>query len=100
MVNADFMSRLPLINPSNDESRIRIYLYLTELIHSPATAKEIKQYSKHDPIIAKVIQYIQNGWPSKVEGQFQPYVRCKYELSIEKSMFALGKSSCNTSSVT
>ena len=41
MVNADFMSRLPLINPSNDESRISNYLYLTELIHSPATAKEI-----------------------------------------------------------
>ena len=56
--NADFMSRLPSIDPNNDESRISNYMYLTGLIHSPVTAKEIKQYSKCDPIIAKVIQYI------------------------------------------
>ena len=38
----------------NDESRISNYVYLTELIHSPMTAKEIEQYSKCDPILVKV----------------------------------------------
>ena len=74
----------------NNGSRINNYVYLTELIPSPVTAKEIEQYSKHDPIIVKVIQYIQNGWPSKVEEQFKPYVRCKYELSIENSSLHWG----------
>ena len=83
--NADFMSCFPSTDPNNDESRIRNYVYLPELIQSPMTAKEIEQYSKHDLIIVKVIQYIQNGWPSKVEEQFKPYVRRKYELSIENS---------------
>ena len=54
------------------------------------TAKEIEQYSKHDLIIVKVIQYIQNGWPSKVQEQFKPYVRRKYELSIENSSLHWG----------
>ena len=87
--NADFMSCFPLTDPNNG-SRINNYVYLTELIPSPVTAKEIEQYSKHDPIIVKVIQYIQNGWPSKVEEQFKPYVRCKYELSIENSSLHWG----------
>ena len=43
--NADFMSCFPTTDPNNDESRISNYAYLTELIHSPMTAKEIKQYS-------------------------------------------------------
>ena len=83
--NADFMSRFPSTDPNNDESRMSNYVYLTELIHSPVTAKEIEKYSKRDSIIVKVIQYVQNDWPSKVEEQFKPYVRRKYELSLENS---------------
>ena len=83
--NANFMSCFPSTDPNNDESRIRNYVYLPELIQSPMTAKEIEQYSKHDLSIVKVIQYIKNSWPSKMEEQFKPYVRCKYELSIENS---------------
>ena len=43
--NADFMSHFPSTDPNNDESQISNYVYLTELIHSPMTAKEIKYYS-------------------------------------------------------
>ena len=70
--NADFMSRFPSTDPNNDKSRISTYVYLTGLIHSPVTAKEIEQYSQRDLIIVKVIQ-------------FKPYIRRKYELSVENS---------------
>ena len=37
-----------------------------------------------DPVLAKVEQYIQNGWPATVtDAQLQPYSSKRDELSLE-----------------
>ena len=45
---------------------------MTGLCHSPTTSEEVARYSTEDPIIAKVMDYINNGWPAKIEEQCKP----------------------------
>ena len=45
---------------------------MTGLCHSPTTSEDVARYSAEDPIIAKVMDYINNGWPAKIEEQCKP----------------------------
>ena len=40
---------------------------MTELCHSPTTSKDVARYSAQDPIIAKVVDYINNGGLPKLK---------------------------------
>ena len=52
---------------------------MTELCHSLTTSEDV------DPIIAKVMDYINNGWPAKIKEHFKPYLRRRNELCINSS---------------
>ena len=84
--NADSMSRLPFQSDDCEESSVlENYILMTELCHSPTTSEDVARYSAQDPIIAKVMNYINNGLPAKIEKQCKPYLRRRNELFINLS---------------
>ena len=64
---------------------------MTELIHAPITSKEIVEFSKKDPTISNVIDFVLCGCPSKANKQLQPYFCCRNELAVESSCLIWGK---------
>ena len=84
--NADSMSRLPSHSDDcKESSALENYVLMTELCYSPATSKDVARYSAQDPIIAKVMDYINNGCPAKIEEQCKPYLSRRNELCISLS---------------
>ena len=63
---------------------------MTGLCHSPTTSEDVARYSTEDPIIAKVMDYINNGWPAKIEELCKPYLRRRNELCINLSCLQWG----------
>jgi len=49
---------------------------------APLTLAQIKQWSRWDPIIAKVIDSALHGWQSSAEPELKPYFVRKDELSV------------------
>ena len=89
--NADSMSHLPFQSDDCEESSVlENYVLMTELCHSPTTSEDIARYSAWDPIIAKVMDYINNGWPTKIEEQCKPYWRRRNEVYLNLSCLPWG----------
>ena len=66
--NADALSRLPLpdTEPHEDEPP-ELVLLVDHLNLSPITAKDIANWSKNNPQLFRVVQYIRQGWPTSVD---------------------------------
>ena len=80
--NADFFSCFPS-NEKTTTSTIKNKIFMTGLSYSPITSKGVADFSKKDPVIANVIDYVLSGWPNKVQEQLKPYLYRKNELSLE-----------------
>ena len=85
--NADCFSRLPL-----PESPVQVPLagetvLLLECLqqHSPVSTKQIKNWTAHDPLLAKVYRYTMQGWPTAVgdDDDLLPYFSRREEISAE-----------------
>ena len=85
-VTADFLSRLPqkltqqeeqcIINAVDENAR-------DPCSSIPVSASDVATASKSDLALSKVLQYVQFGWPSKVDESMKPYRSCCNELTIE-----------------
>ena len=63
--NADAMSRLPLPGPAKEPPiPAETVLLLDHLNTSPVTAAQIRSWTTQDPLLARVLRLIQEGWPS------------------------------------
>jgi len=49
----------------------------------PVDSSQLKQATRKDPILGKVMVYLKEGWPSKIVDDLQPYYRRRHELTIE-----------------
>ncbi|KAK2727984.1 hypothetical protein QYM36_008455 [Artemia franciscana] len=52
--------------------------------------EQIRFYTKKDAILAKVYDYVRNGWPSTLsdrEKELKPFFRCRLELTTESVCF-------------
>ena len=68
------MSRLPLPNqPSSTPVPSELVLLIENLDQAPITANQIAAWTKKDPVLSKVMQYLMMGWPSAGEGELKPY---------------------------
>ena len=80
--NADALSRLPLpVEPLKTEPEPEIVLLAEHLAESPVTADDIRTWTKRDPKLARVLQFLQQGWPSQVESDLERYASKRLELS-------------------
>jgi hypothetical protein len=53
--------------------------------------EEISRESRKDNTISLIMNYVQNGWPNKVnDSAIKPYYSCRYELSIEQDCLMRG----------
>ena len=86
-VCADAMSRLPLQVSSSSPPKPADVIHLLEYLDtSPVTSTQVRSWTDRDPVLSRVRDWILTGWPAK-EGDgnnlFQPYIRRRYELSVE-----------------
>ena len=87
---ADALSRLPLPSTPNNEDAT--YNVEERLIHSlPITHKEITHATRVDPVLSKVLEYVNRGWPKHVEDlRLRPYFNRRFELSVEQDCLLWG----------
>ena len=80
--NADALSRLPL-----SDQLVKVFeepelvLLSEHLDDSPVTAKDIKIWTQRDQKLARVLQHVQQGWPSEGDSELEPYSSRRLELS-------------------
>ena len=80
--NADALSRLPL--PTTPEVPIlppELVLLIKQLEDLPVTSEHICTWSRKDPILSRVIRYVNKGWPKNLDQEVKPYESRKNELS-------------------
>ena len=83
--NADGLSRLPLADlPASTPLPPELILLMESISNSPVTAGQISSWTKADPILSKVLQFIRLGWPDTCpdDESFKPYWSKQSELSI------------------
>ena len=80
--NADALSRLPLPEqPAKVIEEPELVLLAEHLLESPVTANDIKVWTQRDQKLARVLEYIQHGWPSEGDPELEPYSSRRLELS-------------------
>lgn len=81
--NADALSRLPLPHiPQDTPQPAEMVLMMEHLNSSPTTATSIRAWTRTDPLMSRVLQFVQNGWPEVVDqDELKPFWRRKVELS-------------------
>ena len=89
--NADGLSRLPVPSTSRlgDAPEATIH-NIRQLEALPLTAKAIKNATRTDIVLSKVLQYTQQGWPAEVSETIQPYAARKSEITIEDGCLLWG----------
>ena len=73
--NADALNRLPLlVVPAKSSTRLEIVLLLEHLEGSQVTANDdICVWTNRDPKLSRVLQYLQQGWPSEGDSDLNVY---------------------------
>ena len=80
--NADALSRLPLaMEPSCEEVPPELVFLAEHLGESPVTADHIWSWTEKDPILAQVMQFVQQGWPRECDPQLSAFASKQLELS-------------------
>ena len=88
--NADAMSRLPVSPATYEEEDIFQTTCLEEL---PVRACDIKNATKVDPVLAKVVMYTSRGWPQSTKDlsdDLKPFYWKRNELTIEQGCILWG----------
>ena len=59
-----------------------LVLLLEHLAESPVTASDIKKFTRRDPVLSQVLQFVMQGWPNKCDTSLSAYSSHKTELSV------------------
>jgi len=90
--NADALSRLPIPEtiPTTPQPA-EIVLLMEQMQDSPVTADHIRLWTRRDPLLSRVMQYVMNGWPNgTVEEHLRPYWQKRLELSCQDGCLLWG----------
>ena len=64
---------------------------MEQLASSPVTAQHIRAWTGRDPLLSRVLQFVQNGWPEIVdEDSLKPLWRKSLELSCQEGCILWG----------
>ena len=88
--NADGLSRLPLMTPELEDASPATLVNLMQIDSLPVTRHQLRQCTERDKVLAKVINYIQTGWPTQVEPVLKPYSNRQQELTVEAGCILWG----------
>ena len=87
--NVDVLSRLPLPSTeSNDqECPMKEVLFMDQWPQLPCTANDLKQATRQNPLLAKVMLALQSGrWPKPLTEELVPFQRRVEELAVVKNL--------------
>ncbi len=80
--NADALSRLPLpVEPATTNTLPEIVLLADHLKDSPVTEADIRVWTRTDPELSQVLQFVMQGWPSHCSENLKAFVSKQMELS-------------------
>ena len=86
--NADALSRLPRKVDHTTHEEVKYFSYLDEL---PVTAKDISRATLKDPVLARVHEFVANGWPNYVQDEdVRPFFTRRDELTVEQGCILWG----------
>ena len=91
--NADALSRLPLPEvPTVTQTPPELVLLADHLANSPVSARQIRDWTRRDPQLAPILQFVQQGWPSfcAEQDQLAPFFNKKTELSVHEGCLLWG----------
>ena len=90
--NADAFSPLPLSDtPTSTPVPGETILLMELLENTPVRAEEIKKWTRRSPVLATVLNFIKQGWPSKFpDPALQPYFQRRDELSVQDDCILWG----------
>ena len=81
--NADALSRLLLPNaPSEVPMEPELVPMLQHLDESPVAVNDTHKWTRRDPLLAQVLQFVKYGWPHKCDSSLTPYSSYSTELSV------------------
>ena len=81
--NADALSRLPLPDaPAEVPMEPELVLLLQHLHESPVTSSDIHKWTKRDPLLSQVLQFVEQGWPYKCDSSLSPFLSRSTKLSV------------------
>ena len=91
--NADCLSRLPLeVTTEEDAITKSASLFNLQQIDSlPVKSEKIAQFTANDPILSKVITFVQQGWPTQIKDELKPFHKRKDELTVEANCLLWGR---------
>ena len=91
IVNTDALSRLPLPETVKVPMPEPVLNLLQHLEEGPVTETMIKEATKTDPVMPRVLQYVLQRWPEKnAADELMPFFRRRHELSCEDGCIILG----------
>ena len=89
--NTDALSRLPLSEtPRHTSVPAELVLMMEQLQDGPITAAQIAAWTRRDPLMARVMRYVLQGWPDTPEDALKPYWHKRLELSVEAGCLIWG----------
>ena len=65
-------------------------LVLNELSESPISVDQIRIWTRRDPVLSRVLQFLLNGWPSSSDPSLKPFESRKLELSAQDGIILWG----------
>ncbi|XP_043213609.1 uncharacterized protein K02A2.6-like [Amphibalanus amphitrite] len=81
---ADTLSRLPLSIVTQEEEEEWCPQVLNTENEGPTLhAREVEVYTRRDPVLGRVLQYVRTGWPGTVDPTLKPFHLRQDELSTE-----------------
>nr|XP_061834657.1 uncharacterized protein K02A2.6-like [Nerophis lumbriciformis] len=91
--NADALSRLPLpVMPSSTPREEEVTMLMEHMNGTPLQAKQIRDWTRRDPILSRVQQWLLHGsWPKVcADPRVKPYMKRQHELSVEDGCLLWG----------
>ena len=89
--NADALSRLPLPTaPAEVPMPAELVLLTEHLEDSPVTAQHIRLWTKRNPVLSVIQNYVRHGWPDKVDSKFTAFTMKREELSLHQDCMLWG----------
>ncbi|VDH91898.1 Hypothetical predicted protein [Mytilus galloprovincialis] len=89
--NPDALSRLPLNRVGKTEVPAEMIMLMDHMDSTPVTAQQIKAWTRKDPILGQITNYVLKGWPNyRDNDEMKPYFSRKTELSVFDSCLLWG----------
>jgi len=63
---------------------------MEHLANTPVSTKQINNWTRHDPVLSKVMHYVLYGWPKQVPTELKPFQNCSTEFSVEENCVLWG----------